>query len=435
MSKPLVIGLIGFGNIGSGVVRTLAERADLIHSRLPRPIVLKTIADKDTTTRRNAPYRPEHLVGDAMAVINDPDIEAVIELVGGEEPARTFVERALRAGKHVVTANKALLAVHGPELMALAEKQGVGLLFEASVGGGIPIIRSLQQGLCANELTSIQGILNGTCNYILTNMSERGLPFAQVLEEAKAKGYAEPDPTYDIEGYDTAHKIAILASLAFGMDIRFKDVFAQGITQVEPVDIQYAREMGYVIKLLGIAKREAIGAPVEVRVHPTLIPTDSPLGKVNGVFNGILVDGRPIGMTLYYGRGAGADATSSAVISDLMALAADEGGFSRWRDMRLRVRPGDKLIRPMEELKTHYYIRFTMADRPGAMATLGRALADQNVSIRSMIQHPSTESGDVPATISIVTHLASEKAVQAAIERIERHAMSVAKAFVLRVEE
>jgi homoserine dehydrogenase len=435
MSKPFVIGLIGFGNIGSGVVRTLAEREALISARLPRPIVLKSIADRDTTTRREAPYRPEQLIGDANALINDPEIDAVIELVGGLEPARTFVEKALRAGKHVVTANKALLAVHGPELLALAEEKGVGLLFEAAVGGGIPVIRALEQGLAANELTSVQGILNGTCNYILTRMGQANLPFAQALDEAKAKGYAEPDPTYDIEGYDTAHKIAILASLAFGMDIRFEDVYTQGITQLEPMDIQYAREMGYTIKLLGIAKRAGEGAPAEVRVHPTLIPSDSPLGKVNGVFNGILVDGRPIGTTMYYGRGAGADATSSAVVSDLMALAADDGGFARWRDSRLKVQPGVKAIKPMDELETHYYIRFVMADRPGAMATIGRALADQGVSIRSMIQHQSEEAGTCPATISIVTHLASEKAIQAAIAKIEGHEMSAARAFVLRVEE
>ena len=435
MSKPFVIGLIGFGNIGSGVVRTLAERSDLISSRLPRPIVLKTIADKDTTTPREAPYRPEQLIGDANALINDPEIDAVIELVGGLEPARTFVERALRAGKHVVTANKALLAVHGPELLALAAEQGVGLLFEAAVGGGIPIIRTLQQGLAANELTCVMGILNGTCNYILTRMSQTGLPFADALSEAMKLGYAEPDPTYDIEGYDTAHKIAILASLAFGMDIRFENVFTQGITQLDPVDIQYAHEMGYTIKLLGIAKRAAAGAPAEVRVHPTLIPSDTPLGKVSGVFNGILVVGEPIGTTMYYGRGAGAGATSSAVISDLMALASDNGSFNRWRDARLGVTPGVHALRPMDELETHYYIRFTMADRPGAMATIGRALADQGVSIKSMIQHQSDEAGSRPATISIVTHLAREKSIQAAIAQIEGDAMSAAKAFVLRVEE
>ena len=435
MSNPFVIGLIGFGNIGSGVVRTLAERASLISSRLPRPIVLKTIADKDTTTARPAPYRSEQLIGDANALIDDPEIAAVIELVGGIEPARTFVERALRAGKHVVTANKALIAVHGPELLQLAAEKGVGLLFEAAVGGGIPIIRALQQGLAANELVSVMGILNGTCNYILTRMSEAGLPFDEALAEATAKGYAEPDPTYDIEGYDTAHKIAILASLAFGMDIRFDDVFTQGITQLDPVDIQYAREMGYTVKLMGIAKRTGEGAPAEIRVHPTLIPSDSPIGKVSGVFNAIQVEGRPIGTTMYYGRGAGADATSSAVISDLMALAADEGGFARWRDARLRITPGDKKVRPMDELETHYYIRFTMADRPGAMATIGRALADQEVSIKSMIQHQSDEAGGRPATISIVTHMATEKSIQAAIAAIEQHKMSAARAFVLRVEE
>jgi len=435
MSKPFVIGLIGFGNIGSGLVRTLAERGELLAARLPRPIVLKTIADQDTTTPRQAPYRPEQLVGDVAAVIDDPEIEAVIELVGGLEPARTFVERALKAGKHVVTANKALLAVHGPELMALAAQNNVGLLFEAAVGGGIPIIRILEQGLAANELTSVQGILNGTCNYILTRMTQSALPFDQALGEAKAKGYAEPDPTYDIEGYDTAHKTAILASLAFGMDIRFKDVYVEGITQIQPVDIQYAKELGYAIKLLGLAKREAGGAPVEVRVHPTLIPIDSPLGQVNNVFNGILIDGRPIGPTMYYGRGAGADATSSAVISDLMALAADEGGYNRWRDSRLAIAAGHKRLKPMDELETHYYIRFTMDDRPGAMATIGRALADQGVSIESMIQHRRGEATEQPATISIVTHKAAEAKVQAALALIEKHAMSAARAFILRVEE
>ncbi|MCL5270134.1 MAG: homoserine dehydrogenase, partial [bacterium] len=245
MTKPLTVGIIGFGNIGAGVVRTLAERAATIASRLPRPIVVKTLADKDTTTPRQAPYDPAQLKGDAVAVLDDPEIDVVVELVGGLEPARTFVQRALRAGKHVVTANKALLAVHGPELLALAEEKGVGLLFEAAVGGGIPIIRALQQGLSANALTEICGILNGTCNYILTQMSERRLSFAEALAEAQFNGYAEPDPTYDIEGYDTAHKLAILASLAFGMDIRFEDVYVEGITHIQPVDIQYAAELGF----------------------------------------------------------------------------------------------------------------------------------------------------------------------------------------------
>ena len=434
MSKPLTVGLIGFGNIGAGVVRTLAANDALIRERSPRPILLKTIADKDVTTRRDAPYRQEQLVGDANIIFNDPEIDVVIELVGGEEPARTFVARALQAGKSVVTANKALLALHGPELIALARANNAGLLFEAAVGGGIPIIRTLQQGLCANRIDAVMGILNGTCNYILTRMAEAGLSFADALAEAKELGYAEPDPTYDIEGYDTAHKIAILSSLAFGMDVRFSDVYVEGITRLQPIDLQYARELGYVIKLLGIARRMD-GEGVIVRVHPTLLPAALPLAQVGGVFNCILVDGTPIGRTVYFGRGAGADATSSAVVSDLMALAAYEGGFASTRDARLPVTVGKRSLRPMDELETHYYIRFTVQDRPGVMAVIGRALADEEVSIESMIQHRHAEGSAFPATMSIVTHRAREAAVQAAIARVEASEISEDKAFILRVEE
>jgi homoserine dehydrogenase len=435
MSKPLRIGLIGFGNIGAGVIRTLAAQADLLTTRSPRPLVVKRIADKDLTTPRDAVYSPDQLTADANELFADPDIDVIVELVGGEQPAKTFVEMALRAGKHVVTANKALLALHGPELLALAAEHHVGLLFEAAVGGGIPIIRTLQQGLPANTLTSVMGILNGTCNYILTRMVESGLPFSEALEEAKAKGYAEPDPTYDIEGYDTAHKTAILASLAFGMDIRFHDVHVEGITQIQPIDIRYARELGYAIKLLGIAKFDPSTGAASVRVHPTLVPANSPLGQTSGVYNGIRIDGWPIGTTFYHGRGAGADATSSAVVSDLLALAADTQGFNAARDARLRIPVGQRSIKAMDQLVTHYYIRFTMADRPGAMATIGRALADQGVSIESMIQHRRPDSDVNGATVSIVTHEASEASVQAAIAQVQNHEMSVAKAFILRVEE
>ena len=434
MGKALTIGIIGFGNIGAGVVRTLAARAEELTQRLPRAIVIKAIADRDLTTQRDAPYDPAILTGDANALFADPEIDVIIELIGGEEPARTFVTRALEAGKHVITANKALLALHGPELLELARSKGVGLLFEAAVGGGIPIIRVLQQGLSANRLTSVQGILNGTCNYILTRMTKEGLPFEQLLKSAQELGYAEPDPTYDIEGYDTAHKIAILASLAFGMDIRFGDVHVEGITQIQPSDIKAARELGYVIKLLGIAQREGEAGAI-VRVHPTLVPLDSPLGQVNGVFNSVLVDGEPIGRTMYYGRGAGADATSSAVVSDLMALAADEGGFAAGRDARLRVRVGEKQLKPMAELHSNYYLRFTMSDKLGVMALIGQALADHEVSIESMIQHARGEGEGDLAQIAIVTHEAQEKTVQAAIARIEATDACLAKTFVLRVEE
>lgn len=436
MNKPLNIGLIGFGNIGTGVVRTLAELRGLHERRLPRPMVLRSICDKDLTTRRDAPYDPAQLTDNADALLSDPEIDVIIELIGGLEPARTFIERALRAGKHVVTANKHLLAHHGAELLALARANGVGLLFEAAVGGGIPIIRTLQQGLAANDISSVQGILNGTCNYILTRMSdEEGVPFATVLAEAQEKGFAEPDPTYDIEGYDTAHKTAILASLAFGMDVKFDDVYVEGITNIQPVDFSYAARLGFAIRLLGIARREQPGGPIEVRVHPTLVPCNSPLGNVRGVFNSIVVDGEPIGRTMYYGRGAGAGPTASAVISDLMALAADTAGYNANRDARLAIGVGEKSIRPMDELVTHYYIRFTMADRPGAMALIGQALARHDVSIESMIQAPSQKDTNGPATISIVTHRAREASLQAALREIEQHEMSLARAFVLRVEE
>lgn len=432
----LNIGLIGFGNIGCGVVRTLADQKPLLDSRLPREMELIAIADRDVTTHRDVPYDLAILHDDAAAVLENPEVDVVIELVGGEEPARTFVERALKAGKHVVTANKALMALHGPELLAVAEANGVGLLFEAAVGGGIPIIRGLEQGLAANELTTIQGILNGTCNYILTQMGERGIPFDQALEEAKEKGYAEPDPTYDIEGYDTAHKTAILASLAFGMDIRFSDVYVEGITKIQPIDISTAREMGYKIKLLGIARRDSLLAPAEVRVHPTLVPCSSPIGQVDGVFNAVYCDGRPIGPTLFYGQGAGPAATSSAVVSDLMALAADVEGFNSWRDARLQIPVGEKNIKSIDEMETHYYIRTMLADSPGTMAMLGQILADQKISIESMIQHRThTIESLQPATVSIVTHRTTEGQIRKAVAAIEADERNRGEAFVLRVEE
>lgn len=435
MTRPLQIGLIGFGNIGAGVVRTLTAHEKLISGRLPRPLKLSRIADKDLKTKRDAPYDPAILCGDAGALIEDPTLDVIIELVGGIEPARTFVERAIRAGKHVVTANKAMLALHGPELAALAQEKGVALLFEAAVGGGIPIIRALEQGLCANAISSVQGIINGTANYILTQMEERGIPFETALAEAQAKGYAEPDPTYDIEGYDTAHKIAVLASLAFGMDIRFDDVWVEGITAIQPIDFRLARELGYAIKLLGIARQVSPGAPAEVRVHPTLLPLGSQLAGVRGVYNGILVEAEPLGPTFYYGQGAGARATSSAVISDLMALAAAGSPYNTWQDARLRVPKGSKNIRPRDELQSHYYLRFTLADQTGTIARITRALADNEIGIESMIQHKAEEAPAAGATVTIVTHEAVERTVRGALGQVSAMEINLAAPFVLRVEE
>lgn len=439
MNDVMKIGLIGFGNIGAGVLRALHENEALIAERSRRPLRISDIADIDTTTKRDAPYDPATLVSDAGLLINSPDVEVIIELVGGIEPARTFVEKALMAGKHVVTANKALMAMHGPELLAVADSQGVGLLFEAAVGGGIPIIRALEQGLCGNSIHSVVGIINGTANYILTQMEERGIGFKTALREAQKAGYAEADPTFDIEGNDTQHKIAILASLAFGMDIRGEDVWVEGIKNIQSVDIRYARQLGYAIKLLGIAKQELAGGAAEVRVHPTLIPGNSQLAAVRGVYNGIQVDGTPIGPTMYYGQGAGPSATASAIISDLMALAADGGKFNAGRDARLRIPIGEKKIRPRDELETNYYLRFEVADRAGAMATLSRLLADSGISIESMIQHkPDVDADeDEPegATVTIVTHVAMEKRVRNCLKQINQQKVSLAPPFVLRVEE
>lgn len=442
MGKAMKIGLIGFGNIGAGVARALAKNADLIASRSPRPLELAAIADLDTETKRDAPYDPAILTADAANILGNPEIEVVIELVGGIEPARTFVEKALSSGQHVVTANKALMAKHGPELLEVAAKHNAGLLFEAAIGGGIPIIRALEQGLCANEIHSIAGIINGTANYILTQMEDRDIGFQEALEEAQAAGYAEADPTFDIEGNDTQHKIAVLASLVFGMDVRGEDVWYEGITAIQPLDIRLARELGFVIKLLGIAKRDKPGAPADIRVHPTLIPADSQLAAVRGVYNAILVDGDPIGPTLFYGQGAGPEATSSAVISDLMALAADTAGFAAARDSRLRIPIGEKSIRPRDELRTHYYLRFTVRDQPGTMADLSGILARHEISIESMIQHKPEESsgsgsepGGGAATITIVTHEAVEKRVRDCLEEVGQLKANVADPFVLRVEE
>ncbi len=447
MSDPLKIGLIGFGNIGAGVVRTLDANREIIGARLPRPLELIAIADLDTKTRRDAPYDPAIVTSDAKGLIADPGIDVVIELVGGIEPAKTFVEAALNAGKHVVTANKALLAEHGPELLALAQANGVGLLFEAAIGGGIPIIRVMQQGTSANVIRSVQGIINGTCNYILTQMEERGAAFETVLAEAQAKGFAEPDPSLDIDGHDTQHKIAVLASLAFGMDIRAKDVWVEGIRAIQPIDIRLTRELGYGIKLLGIAKQAEADGPVEVRVHPTLVPGDSQIAAVHGVYNAIQIDADPLGPTLYYGQGAGPAATSSAVISDLMALAADVGGFNAARDARLPVRVGFKNLRPRDELQTHYYLRFQVADQPGTMARISQALADEDISIESMIQHkpeaPAAGGGsnanaggpETGATITIVTHEAVEKRVRRCLANVAGMDFNLAEPFVLRVEE
>jgi homoserine dehydrogenase len=358
MAEEIRIGLLGFGNIGVGVARNLFLHNETIQQRLERPLRLARIADLDTTTARDTggfDYAPI-LTNDAGAVLEAPDIDIVIELIGGYEPARQFIERALKAGKHVVTANKAVLAKYGAELMAVARERGVALLFEASVGGGIPIIRTFQQGLAANDFNAVYGIVNGTTNYILTQMTQFGTPFDKALKDAQDKGYAEPDPTFDIEGIDTAHKMSVLAWLAFGRPTRVEEAYVEGITRIIPADLRFAQENGYRVKMLGIARRAGDGS-LELRAHPTFVPESSLLASVNDVYNAIMVEGSPIGSTLYFGRGAGADATSSAVLSDCMALADSIASGGLARESRLLRRAVDMPMRPMSEIEGAFYLR------------------------------------------------------------------------------
>lgn len=419
--ESINIGLIGFGNIGTGLVNALNQNSDTIAKRAGVPVKITRIADKDTTSRRAAEYDQSILTGDANSVLEDPSIHIIVELVGGTEPARTFVEKALKNGKHVVTANKALLATFGGELWKTAEENNVALLFEASVGGGIPIIRALQTGLEANNIVKVAGILNGTCNYILTNMEQAGRAFDDVLKEAQELGFAEPDPTYDIEAYDTAHKTAILASLAFQQDIRFSDVFVEGITKLKPVDLETANKLGYTIKLLGIAKKSADESAVETRVHPTLVPRTSLIGNVNGVFNAVMVEGDLVGQTLFYGRGAGQLPTSSAILSDIMAIAVDMArGVAPTAEHRLKFNAGEKNLKAITELETAYYFRVE-----GSSAdSVKEVLAKNGISVKSIESVKSAEGEFVIA----VTETAKESVAQAAKRDLGD------SAFLLRVE-
>lgn len=428
--KSLNIGLIGFGNIGAAVIDTLNKNKDIINKRCSLPLFIKRIADIDIATKRNVDYDQSILTKNADDIFNDKEIDVVIELVGGVGIAKVFVEKALASGKHVVTANKALISHHGPELFELAEKNNVLLLFEASVGAGIPIIRALENSFCPNVITKICGILNGTCNYILTKMEDEKKDFGVVLNEAQKLGYAEPDPTFDVEGYDTAHKLSILASLAFGMDIRAKDVYTEGIRDIQPIDIESGKMMGYRIKLLGIATLE--DGKAEARVHPTFVPIKSQIAAISDVFNGIMIEGIPIGKQILIGRGAGQGSTSSGVISDLMTLSSVviEGGAGR--EKRLVIPNGSKQIKPSGELRTQYYIRMQALDVPGTMAKITAILGDNHISIAQMMQLNSDPGGFVNGFFLI--HETKEENVQKAISALQEMKCIKGKPFVLRVE-
>ena len=427
------VGIIGFGTVGSGTVQILIENRDLITSRVGSEIVIRKIADLDLDTDRGIPLDPGLLTKDAMEIINDPQIDIVVELIGGLRQAKDYILLSLERGKHVVTANKALLAEHGKEIYSAAERHGVSLAFEASVGGGIPVIRSLREGLSANRIRTIMGILNGTSNYILTRMSQKGLPYDSAVQEAIQLGYAEDPPTLDVDGTDAAHKLAILVSIAFGVPVPFESIYREGIDRLTPGDLQFAREFGYCIKLLAVARKA--GQKVEARVHPTMIALDHIMANVNGVYNAIYLEGDFVGPNLYYGYGAGKRATGSAVVADLMVLARQiRCGVKNLMPPLAHVRPERRevTIQPIEELLSSYYFRFSAVDRPGVLSKISGILGENNISIYSVIQKGRQVEGSVP--VVMLTHEAKESSVRRALYQMEQLEVLTDKTVTIRVE-
>ncbi len=427
------VGLLGFGTIGTGVVKNIQNNGDVIAQRLGCRVELARIADLDIETDRGVSLEKGILTTDVEAVLSGPDIDIVIELIGGYEPAKSFILKAIANGKHIVTANKALMAVHGQEIIAAANRQGVSVMFEAAVGGGIPIISAIKENLCSNRFSSVLGILNGTCNFILTKMTEEGSDFAPVLKEAQELGYAEADPTFDIEGVDTAHKIALLSALCFGTNVDFASVYTEGISNITAVDIQFAAQMGYKIKLLAIGKNH--GDQIEVRVHPTMIPGSYQLAEINGVFNAVRLTGDFVGPTMLFGSGAGMDATASAVMGDVMAISRDKlsGASGRVPIMGYTAESIRNVpVKAMSEVVSHYYLRFTTVDQTGVLAQISGALGRHNISIQSMIQPESDGAEDV--SIVLMTHAAKEQDVAAAIEEIEALDVVTQATCLIRVE-
>ncbi len=431
--KEIKVGLLGFGTIGTGVVKVIQQNAEAISQRLGAKLTLAAIADRDITTDRGVTVDPAILTDDAENVLTNPDIDVVIELIGGYEPARTFVLKALENGKHVVTANKALLALYGQELLQAAEKNNVSLLFEAAVGGGIPVLSSIRENLCANQFSDVFGILNGTCNYILTRMTENGEDFSDVLADAQELGYAEADPTFDIEGIDTAHKLSILMTMCFGTWVDFDSIYTEGITRITALDIQYARQFGYQIKLLAIGKQE--DGMVEARVHPTMIPDSYSLAEVRGVLNAVRLIGDFVGPVTQVGSGAGMDATASAVMGDVMSLSRQMLGESSFLPPSLNYLTKNITtlpIRAMDDITSQYYIRVMVDDRPGVLAKIAATLGDHDISIASMIQPDRELGGCVP--IVLMTHDAVESNVRSALDKIDQLDICREASLFIRIE-
>ena len=433
--KPIQVGLLGLGTVGSGTIEVLRRNREEITRRAGRDIVITVASARDLKKERAVSLDGIEIVPTAGHIVDRPDIDIVVELIGGETAARDLVLRAIENGKHVVTANKALLAKHGTEIFARAHAKGVMVAFEASVAGGVPIIKAIREGLTANRIEWIAGIINGTCNYILSEMRDKGLPFDLVLAEAQRLGYAEADPTFDVEGIDAAHKLTILAAIAFGIPMQFAKAYTEGITKLSAIDLKYAEGLGYRIKLIGFTRRTPNG--IELRVHPTLIPSRRLIANVEGVMNAVLVKGDAVGPTLFYGRGAGAEATASAVVADLVDVTRMATSDPEHRVPHLAFQPdrlSDTPILAMEDIETGYYLRLRALDRPGVLADVTRICADLSISIDAIFQKEAGE-GEDQVDVVILTHRTLEKNVNAALRRIEALATIPAPVVRIRLEE
>jgi len=432
--KEIIVGLIGFGTVGAGVVCLLQQNMAQLERRLGARIILKKIADLDIVSSRGVSVNKNLLTKDANEVLNDPEISIVIELMGGLEPARSFILKAIRNKKHIVTANKALLANHGDEIFAAAEQENVDIGFEASVGGTIPVIKTIKESLVANRIKSIFGIMNGTSNFILSKMTDEGKAFSAVLKEAQELGFAEADPTYDIEGIDTAHKLAITLSLSYGKRVNLESIYREGISRIEKQDIEFARELGYRIKLLAIANQRENS--IEARIHPTMIPFDHLLANVNGNFNAFHIVGDAADSIFLYGQGSGRMPTASAVVSDIMDISRDMlKGVSRRIPSRVldETKIEDIVLLPMDDIETKYYFRFSAVDRPGVLSKISGILGANDISIAAVIQKGRKLDGAVPVVMT--THESREKNVRMALEEIDKLDIVQDRTVRIRIED
>lgn len=431
--KQISIGILGLGTVGTGIARMIKENEDVISARLGGKLVLKKAADLDIDRDRGMDFAPGVLTRDPYEVVDDPEIQIVLEMIGGMDIARELITRGIENGKHIVTANKALLATSGNDLVKLASQKGVTLAFEASVGGCMPVIKTIRESLAGNNIHSATGILNGTCNYILTKIGAEGISFEKALEQAKAEGYAEADPSLDVDGFDTAHKLAILSAIAFGMEINYDDVYMEGISAITPMDIEFAEQCGYRIKLLAITKSD--GRAVEARVHPTMIPLSDMLSNVSGSMNAVTIAGDAVGDMILYGHGAGMMPTASAVIGDVMDISRSilAGGAMRipilsYQPDRIRKLP----VKPMDEIFTHYYFRFAALDKPGVLAKIAGILGEHDISIKYVHQTEHRINGVVP--VYMLTHKAGEAKVKKALDRIAELEVIPERPVLIRIE-